>query len=587
MTVGKTRSAIWLAALLGLTFSAWGKAIYVSPTGNNQNSGSSSSSALATIAAASARAAPGDTVYLMPGTYSEAITPVNSGTASQPITYKAAGPTPPVISNVNVGIMVNSLSYLVFDGINIDGQNQPPKATVNTFLAVQNSNHITVQNVTFRRANGWAGVDISGFYSSNGTYWEDMPKNTPLSGSTSYVTLQDSTFDNVGNFNTPSGDVIQVSYGQVQHILIQRNTITHGGHDLLELDSDYGVAQDNTFNNSYADIIGGDTGYRSIEVRGSYNVIQRNLMEHARVGGGGYYGPIASIRGNQNLVRSNVLYDAINGGIATWCGTATGDDSVVTNGHIYNNTFSTFGGGAWQFAAYTGCTNTGGFVFMNNLVVDTRMTPGMVVQHGAVIQDVDLEFEVDGGSGLVNVGRGPVGQNVIKSNSIVPHSGGAPYVFLVSADGRIPLSTATGKYPSDFSANVSVRPSFVSAQPQVAADFALQPTSFGLGAGAFLTTVQGTGNSNQLVVQDSLFFSDGNGVGAGDIIQLQGSTQQATIVSINRSTNTLTLSSAVAFKDGQGVALPYNASAPDMGSGGAIPVTSIRPLPPGHLGITP
>jgi hypothetical protein len=587
MTVGKTRSAICLAALLGLTFSAWGKAIYVSPTGNNQNSGSSSSSALATIAAASARAAPGDTVYLMPGNYSEAIIPVNSGTASQPITYKAAGPTPPVIGNVNVGIMVNSLSYLVFDGINVDGQTQPPKATVNTWISVQNSNHITVQNVTFRRANGWAGVDISGFYSSNGTYWEDMPKGTPLVGSTAYVTLQDSTFDNVGNFNTPSGDVIQVSYGQVQHILIQRNTITHGGHDLLEMDSDYGVVQDNTFNNTYADIIGGDTGYRSMEVRGTYNIIQRNIMEHARVGGGGYYAPLASMRGNQNVIRFNVLYDAINGAIATWCGTDTNDNAVVTNGRIYNNTFDQLGGGAWQVAAYAGCVNTGGFVFMNNLVVDTRMSPGLVMQHGSVLQDVDLEFEVAGGGGLVNVGRGPVGQSIIQNNSIVPHSGGPAYVYLVGADGRIPLGTATSKYPADFSANTNVRPSFMSAQPQVAADFALQSNSFGLGAGAFLTNVVGTGSSNQLVVQDSLYFSDGNGVGPGDIIQLQGSNQQATIVSINRSTNTLTLSSAVAFKAGQGVALPYNGTAPDLGSGGAIPVSSIRPLPPGHLGITP
>src|SRR5581483_11826537 len=136
MTAGKARSAIWLGALLGLTLPAWGKSIYVSPKGDNQNSGSSASSPLGTLAAAAARAAPGDTVYLLPGNYSEALIPVNSGTASQPITFKAAGPTPPVISNVNVAIMVNSLNYLVFDGINVDSQNQPPKATVNTFIAV-------------------------------------------------------------------------------------------------------------------------------------------------------------------------------------------------------------------------------------------------------------------------------------------------------------------------------------------------------------------------------------------------------------------------------------------------------------------
>ena len=46
-------------------------------------------------------------------------------------------------------------------------------------------------------------------------------------------------------------------------------------------------------------------------MRGSYNVVQNNFMAHARVGGDGRYGPLASIRGKQNIVRWNVFFDAI------------------------------------------------------------------------------------------------------------------------------------------------------------------------------------------------------------------------------------------------------------------------------------
>src|SRR5579863_6849573 len=111
MSSGKAQSLVLFIALIGAAVSASGKDIYVSPTGSDQNSGGSSAMPLRTIAAASKLAAPGDTVYLMPGQYQEAIIPVTSGTASQPITYKSAGPTPAVISHVSVGILVSSKAY--------------------------------------------------------------------------------------------------------------------------------------------------------------------------------------------------------------------------------------------------------------------------------------------------------------------------------------------------------------------------------------------------------------------------------------------------------------------------------------------
>ena len=192
-----------------------------------------------------------------------------------------------MITNVSIGILVSSQSYVTFDGISVNGVNQAPNATVRVFAAIQNSSNIVVRHAVFKHANDWAGVDISALYAANGKYYGYVPKSAALEGSSSYITIEDSTLDDVGDYSRAYGDVIQVGAG-TQHILIQRNTITHGGHDLVELDSDYGVLQNNTLNNNFGDLVAGDTGYRSVEAQGSFNVLQGNLLTGASAGRPGH-----------------------------------------------------------------------------------------------------------------------------------------------------------------------------------------------------------------------------------------------------------------------------------------------------------
>jgi hypothetical protein len=579
-TMGSSRvlSAFFAVTLASLTIDASANSVYVSPSGSDRNPGTSAAP-LATIAAASKRVGPGDTVYLMPGQYSEAIVPVTSGTAQNPITYKSAGPSPAVISNVNVGILISSVGFITIDGINVNGKTAPPNANVNTWVAVQNSNNIVIKNGAFQYANGWSGIDVSGKYTADGRFWQNE-LGAVLDGLTTNVTIQDNTLDNVGNFYTPTGDVIQVSNGEVQRVLIQRNKITHGGHDLVEFDSDYGVLQNNMMNNSYADLIGGDTGYRSVEVRGSYNVVQGNLMEHARYGGGSatHSGPIASVRGNQNVFRNNVLYDGLDGGVITWCGAA---NTPVTNGRIYNNTMDRLGAGGWAIWAYSACNGESGFVFANNLVMDSRMSVGTVIANGGAIQDIDLLFAISGAG--ATLASGPTGQGLVKGNLFSPYRGGSANVLIMGGGGQQTLAAATGQNPQVFMANLQNRAAFVSTNPLSLADFQLQPGSPGRSAGVFLTQVVGAGTSNRLMVQDSLYFSDGNGLIPGDTIQLQGTTQHGTILSIDRASNALTLSAPITFTNGQGVALPYSGGAPDIGA--QVAVYAVNPLPPSNVAI--
>jgi len=576
MKLSRLMSLCFLPLALGATALAGAKDIYVSPSGSDSNPGTKSTSPLRTIAAASELAAAGDTVHLAAGQYNEAIVPGSSGTASAPITYSGAGQA--VITNVKVGILVSSQAYLVFDGITVDGQGSGADANVRTFVAVQNSHNITIRHSVFRHASDWAGVDISAYYSPDGRYYGFIPKSSWQRGATSNITLEDSTLDDVGNYPNAYGDVIQAGSG-TSHVLIQRNTITHGGHDLVELDCDYGVLQNNTLNNSYADTVGGDTGYRSIEVQGSFNVVQGNLLTGARQGGQARVPPLASVRGNSNIMRQNILTNGIAQGNVTWCGEA---QTPVMHERIYNNTMYRLGSTALNMWAYSGCTTIGDLVFANNLVVQSRVAPGVLpwAQHGGSLPDADLFFAVSGGGGIVDVGLGPTAQSVIKGNLFLPSGGGPAYVILGS-DGRITLSAAAAKYPQYFSGNIEAKPAFVVAEPAAASDFRLASGSPGSSAGVFLTQVAGSGTGNRIVVKDSTYFSDGNGVIAGDTIQLQNAKQRVTITGIDRAANALSLSSSVTYTDGQGVALPFAGTAPDIGAG----VVAVQPAIPKNFAI--
>ena len=86
--------------------------------------------------------------------------------------------------------------------------------------------------------------------------------------------------------------------------------------------------------------------------------------------------------------------------------------------------------------------------------------------------------------------------------------------------------------------------------------------------GVPLTATAGAGQGTTLPVVDPFYFYDGFRIPgeAGDEIQLLGSTDVARVLQINYALRTLTLDRPLAWKAGQGVALKYAGSAPDLGA---------------------
>jgi hypothetical protein len=127
------------------------------------------------------------------------------------------------------------------------------------------------------------------------------------------------------------------------------------------------------------------------------------------------------------------------------------------------------------------------------------------------------------------------------------------------------LSEVTSSYPSLYKNNLEVNPLFVDAG---AHNFALQSDSPMIDSGAFLTNTTSAGNGTSMQVRDASYFYDGFEIEGevGDLIQLDGQTTTARIVSIDYAANTLTLDTSLTWTNGQGVSLAYSGNAPDIGA---------------------
>ncbi len=108
-------------------------------------------------------------------------------------------------------------------------------------------------------------------------------------------------------------------------------------------------------------------------------------------------------------------------------------------------------------------------------------------------------------------------------------------------------------------------PLFVNA---VDHDFHLLAGSRMIDAGTFLTYTKGQGSGQELPVEDVKYFYSGFGIDGetGDEIQLSGQSQTARILTIDYSSNVLTLDKSLTWTDSVGVSLGYSGNAPDLGA---------------------
>ncbi len=503
------------------------KSYFVSPTGSNAFAGNSDSTPFRSISRASSKAQPGDTIFIMSGTYDESIAPTKSGIAGKPITYVSYQSKKVVINsqNSNGQAILNNLSYIVIDGISFQNAKT-------SWITMSGSNHVRITNCNFTTAFGKSGIDIT--------------------GGASYALIDHSTMTatckgGTAGANPPGGvggpaDLISIA-GNANHILIEKNIASYAGHYAVNL---RGGSQNVIQNNYIRNLWHGGIGlYFSSGTQLDDNVVQDNTIvdgaiEHennlCNSTGQSYSNwkreqfTGLEVSATNSIIRRNVF---INNGSAIHMSTFGGDNQ---NNHIYNNSFSQ----NFESVHMWGDVNP---------LAHTSVLSNNVFKNNIMYQDQNYS--------VFALSDGSLGENLLVKNNIFSQQ-----IYYRSKTGSV--FTIQSAYSTEWQNNISEDPLFVNVAGK---DLRLTESSPMIGAGGFLTIAMGKGGiSTKLHVEDTRYFTDGFGIISGDKIQMKGSTQTAQIVAIDRNKHILILSTSVTFTNGDPVSLSHAGSAPDMGA---------------------
>lgn len=538
-------------------------AYWVSPTGAatwaNAESGTPLSGvSCCSLTTANTNAGPGDTIYFREGTYDcsgDAINPTNSGTSGNVITFSG-------YANETVTFDYTGTSVTSRYAINLNSDS----GTVRHYIKVTKLLFTHFERHLWILKGGHNEISYCSFLG-----WPtDVDDEADLSWSASYIYRQamynwvhHCTFGIYGwteDFDDDDfGVVFQCGLETDASDLTKYNLIEdchmyHGGHHVVSFNGSYNIYRNNYFHNEiWSPLSAPEFSTRTmfqtgVDGDGCYNLVHGNRFGYGgpknknEIGGAG-----GTLAGAYNIWRQNEFVRIYTDGM--YVNFYPGQSAVAYN-KVYNNVFWYCGYGDAQTGSpnwdsqYTHAidvvegasgTNVHDNAFKNNLFYQNKCTNG--TQYSLITR------YYSGGW----VTRVP--QYQILANNWLDNAGDPKFVDITGTPD-----------PMD--------------EDQF--DFSLQSDSPCIDSGGFLTTITSeTGSGTSFVVDDAGYFffpwgsMDGEILGAalvGDTIQFEGQTSTAIITSIDYDTNTITVDQTVSWTQGDGVALEYNGTAPDIGA---------------------
>jgi len=521
---------------------------YVSPAGTTTNPGTMAQPW--SLAKANTTLKAGDTAYLLAGTYGTGISPSNSGSAGNPITYRNYA-NEVVTIQASTAISLNGKNYITVTGINA--------GPCQHCLSIKSGNNNIISYGKF------------GPYSTPGDgNWELNVIDT----NSQYNWIHHVEFHDFGACvgTPPNGrdDASVLDIGRedgadaTKYNLIEDSVFYHGGHHVVALHTGYNTFRNNyVHNDAWSSGAGNRTLYLNNLTTTSLPDVGHNVIEGNRLG----YGAkpcdaitvgIVAMSTNYNLFRYNGLFHGNANGLGT--SAYSNPNSQGSYNRIYNNTVF----------------NTG----LGNLLTPTLSAETYTSEHTGI-------------SFFSSANKG----NALRNNL---------FYATKKAYGGNPGAQS---FANDWDGNTLGNPLFVNASTtpsdpgdRTLPNLNLQSNSPAIDKGGALTTVAAgdPGSGTTLVVADSTFFQDGSYAPAGkvqpDWIAVGTTTKTVQISSIDHSTNTITLANSISrtgsdpvwlYKKSDGVRVLYG-SAPDAGAYEYTSGTSInRPSAPTNLQVLP
>jgi hypothetical protein len=583
-------------SIAGLTELRGGSYV-VAPNGNDTNPGSWVQP-WRSLARANNSLQPGDTVYVRAGTYHERIAPTRSGRAGAPIVY-LTNPGEVVTvdgeDDTNLGVVVIQQNYIVVEGFTFRNQDYFDLPGKTDYWVQLEGHHVTFRyNRVIADGDPWTniytrnamsrGVVVAGQYGLiEHCFVRGQVFGIVIAGpSPRFVTIRfDTVYANGQNNidNTATEDGTTAYHGTlIEYCVLDTSLI----EDNIQFEPDYGDPTSTLHNRGtiirYNRM--GNAAENAIDLKGAgHTLIEHNLVYSSS---GDDDGPIGGhdvstgggITSNPNnptrntIVRANVIWDH-----ATGLDMAEGD-------HYYNNTILN-NRRTWQGPNQPGGNFTAlrAFnypnakrAFLNNIIA---AQPNAGIYNWQM--DYGDKFHLD--NNLYYDSAAAARFYHRKNGSMITTTGLAAWKTELATYGG--YSYMRGKDASSREAN----PLFANAPVYAVGymptwDFGLEAGSPAIDAGRPVAEAIGSASgSATLTVDDAMFFCDGWGITDGDLISIGGS-EPVRILSINHTTNVLTLAAPRTWSTGAGVHLAYTGSAPDIGAfefNNAAPLTDPPP----------
>ena len=286
-----------------------GNTFYISPNGNDLNPGTESQP-WRTLQHAADVVNPGETVYLMSGTYSSGMALERSGSAGSIILFKGADPSTVIIDassdNNRDCLFIENADYIIIENITVRNAQRAG-------LRLSYSNHITIKNCKFLNNTKW-GI-----------------------------------FTDFSDYTTIEG--CEASGSKEEHGIYISNS------------SDFAAIKKNRCHNNEASgiQINADPSMGGDGLSGDCTVDSNFCYENGSSGGAAIN--LASVR--NSIISNNVIYNNLAGGIAAW-DDGQGDSWGSKNLQILNNTiYFRPGEGRWCISLKNGSS---GCIIYNNLL---------------------------------------------------------------------------------------------------------------------------------------------------------------------------------------------------------------------------
>lgn len=537
------RFGLLTAALCALLtpINALAATYYVAPSGSDANDGSAAQP-WRTIQKAANLAVAGDHVLIRAGTFNERVKLAKSGTASARITYENyAG------------------EKVILDGAAI------PMGSTDALLQVDNSSFVTVKGLIVQNSahNGvrvTSGTNVIlesltvvntgengiAFY-NNGAPSRSIVRNCAVhdvnnagivlwQNTGGYFLIEGNLVYNVKGANNWDG----IQAGDTPYVIIKNNTV-------------YAVAQEG----DYIDVGGDQTTPTS---RAHHIVIEGNRV-YRDTGGTGWVK--INNRPSRAIMRRNTIHGT---GMSFY-------EQPHANVAIYHNTIVEAHAHAIQLWNKNSAVPFGGIKIKNNILAFSNT--GTLVQHSPLRQDGSAaSILLDGNLFRFSAGHG-IEWATASANKDYGTSA-AEYKKWAAENGQEPSSG--GIYSS-----ASLTELFVDAAKR---NFSLNPASPAIDAGVPLTRTTGAGSGTRVPVKETVYFYDGYGLSPGDLVKI-GNNPPVRVIAVEEAAEILVVDAPINWKAGDGVSLPYEGAAPDIGavefSAGVLPN---RLAPPKNLKAT-